>query len=445
MDPEKKYTLKILSGLHQGAEIPLGDGQYVIGKDDACDIVLTDSAMAARHLKLHIQNGDMEIVRFDDLVSVDGEEIGQEPTALSHFQVVTIGMTHLSFGLVDEAWPDLTLPEVKCIHTPREEEETGEKIEDAPEEKEPDPPAKKSRTPESRFILMGVGGFLGMICLILLLVSVFTGTDSNQVQKPDIRLESVQEVLKAIGRDGLKVVVGDDNRVSVEGQVETREQKKEIQDALREKYPGVRVKVHSTQEMVESVQDIFNGMGFNLRARSGGPGQVVLQGYLKKPEERDRILSMVRQDLPSIRKLDNRILSRDDLDPVFTGLIKGSGLEKKIRFQAHDDYILVSGLGSREDLKQWKRLKEQFHSTHGRNITIKENFRSRVASGAGPRRLTLPIQGVSLSGIPSVIMTDGTRYFEGGKLKNGYRIISIKPDRIILGVGGQRINYRIGD
>ncbi|MGB1271865.1 MAG: FHA domain-containing protein, partial [Endozoicomonas sp.] len=40
-----EFYLKILSGNHIGAEIPLEPGRYSVGADDNCDLVLTDASL----------------------------------------------------------------------------------------------------------------------------------------------------------------------------------------------------------------------------------------------------------------------------------------------------------------------------------------------------------------------------------------------------------------
>ena len=56
-------VLRIFSGLHIGAEIELTEGVYVIGTDDSCDLILSDSSLKARHAALRVSvSGDS--VRF---------------------------------------------------------------------------------------------------------------------------------------------------------------------------------------------------------------------------------------------------------------------------------------------------------------------------------------------------------------------------------------------
>ena len=47
-------ALRILSGVHLGAEIVLEEGTWAVGRDDSCDIILSDAALAPRHCALTI-------------------------------------------------------------------------------------------------------------------------------------------------------------------------------------------------------------------------------------------------------------------------------------------------------------------------------------------------------------------------------------------------------
>ena len=49
-----KILLKIISGPHLGAEIPLTSGSTVLGSSNSCDIILQDSTVAERHLRISL-------------------------------------------------------------------------------------------------------------------------------------------------------------------------------------------------------------------------------------------------------------------------------------------------------------------------------------------------------------------------------------------------------
>jgi type III secretion protein D len=65
-----------------------------------------------------------------------------------------------------------------------------------------------------------------------------------------------------------------------------------------------------------------------------------------------------------------------------------------------------------------------------------------VKTEAGP--IKLPIRSVSMGRLRYVTLSDGTRCFEGGFLKNGIQIKSIQKGRIVLQKSGQEYNYFLG-
>ncbi|MBB3121945.1 FHA domain-containing protein [Pseudoduganella violacea] len=54
MSEQAGLELRILSGLHRGASLPLGEQHYVIGASDDADVVLLDPGMVERHAALHL-------------------------------------------------------------------------------------------------------------------------------------------------------------------------------------------------------------------------------------------------------------------------------------------------------------------------------------------------------------------------------------------------------
>ena len=67
--------LRVLSGPHLGAEMSLRPGRYAIGTDENCDIVLSDSRLAARHAFLILSDDQVSIEPGDGAVTVDGAQV----------------------------------------------------------------------------------------------------------------------------------------------------------------------------------------------------------------------------------------------------------------------------------------------------------------------------------------------------------------------------------
>ena len=81
--------------------IDLPDGQYLIGRSSACDIVIDDPRISRRHAQLEVDGVDVHIV---DLESRNGIYVNDRPVrrmqALAEGDVILIGAAELKFDLV---------------------------------------------------------------------------------------------------------------------------------------------------------------------------------------------------------------------------------------------------------------------------------------------------------------------------------------------------------
>ena len=69
-------VIRIYSGVHAGAQIELTPGTWVFGRDDSCDIILTDASIAARHAAFTAADNDLSFEKLDGVVAgPDGREI----------------------------------------------------------------------------------------------------------------------------------------------------------------------------------------------------------------------------------------------------------------------------------------------------------------------------------------------------------------------------------
>ena len=102
--------LRILSGAHLGAEIELTPGTWVIGRDDSCDIILTDSSIAARHAALRIT--DAGVLEFDPLdgTILTALEEAPEDGMLVAGRIYRLGGVLFAWGVADsrdEFWNEV--------------------------------------------------------------------------------------------------------------------------------------------------------------------------------------------------------------------------------------------------------------------------------------------------------------------------------------------------
>ncbi|MCU0909957.1 MAG: hypothetical protein MUE98_01010 [Rhodobacteraceae bacterium] len=68
----RRTTLSVASGRHAGASLALDPGRHVVGRDAGCDIVLSDPAVAPRHLQIDIGRKSVRVAALDAAVGVPG-------------------------------------------------------------------------------------------------------------------------------------------------------------------------------------------------------------------------------------------------------------------------------------------------------------------------------------------------------------------------------------
>ena len=78
----------------RGRRVQLRDGEFVVGRDAACDLCLADASVSRRHARLVIEGAT---VRLEDLGSKNGTTVGGE---LVRGQVVLRGDERIEFGSV---------------------------------------------------------------------------------------------------------------------------------------------------------------------------------------------------------------------------------------------------------------------------------------------------------------------------------------------------------
>jgi S-DNA-T family DNA segregation ATPase FtsK/SpoIIIE len=95
--PTARFELIVVGGIHAGRRLPMPPGEYVVGRDPACALIIDDSEASRRHL--HLGVGSHEVV-VTDLGSSNGTTIDGQPLTgsapLGPGQVVRIGATLLA-------------------------------------------------------------------------------------------------------------------------------------------------------------------------------------------------------------------------------------------------------------------------------------------------------------------------------------------------------------
>ncbi len=173
-------------GPGKGTKITAGGDEVVIGRDDACDVVLDDDEVSRRHVSLKgLPGGAAEI---NDLGSrngttVDGKQV-TDPMTLSGGETVKIGQSIFTAGAPAGGDPGATRiggpPPVVAPDRPRPQVPPGGGAPAGP------PPPRRSESKSKLPIVAAVIGGVVVIVAILAIAGVFGGGDDSPPTAADI-------------------------------------------------------------------------------------------------------------------------------------------------------------------------------------------------------------------------------------------------------------------
>lgn len=105
------YELRVLSGLHQGAALPLFGEQWSIGAHADADLLLNDGGIAEHHARLRLLHGCWSVQAEAGLIQGADGLILAQITDLALNTVFSIGAVRLCVTLADHPWPQAPAPQ----------------------------------------------------------------------------------------------------------------------------------------------------------------------------------------------------------------------------------------------------------------------------------------------------------------------------------------------
>ena len=286
-----RRILRILSGPHNGAEMSLLPGRYIIGRDKDCDIVLSDAALAAQHAALVI---DGDSVIFEPLegsaLGADGAVDQQIP--LADFNPIVIGATALALGPQKETWPTIELP--------KPDQSSVLTVDTEPELSEPDlapvsrpiPPKPTTKIDTEQPDRLAIGQFRGASLLVVvgvgvvIIISALIGLHAVESTSSSDTAESgeaeplkaqVTKIISNLGfADDLEVTETSRNgeeTVTVTGYVKTEDDRRSVIAQLQSYRQQVQTQIWSTDLLRSSVQQALSGMRIPLQVTSVDKGR----------------------------------------------------------------------------------------------------------------------------------------------------------------------------
>lgn len=313
MSESSEWLIKIISGPHQGAEVPLQAGRLVVGANPEADLVLHDVLVAPNHVAVSLEQGVVTIEPLDGPVFVNGKR-AKAPTAVPPFGFVTAGTTHLVLGPAAGRWPLLSLADVPPLE--KEPESAPVAAASAPASAtaattgdsaaETGKPGPKAPTPDQRRRAWWTAG-VGAVLLIVWIGLWLAWTPRTAATPAPTARERAERVLAAFPTASEVRLVENGERLVASGYVDSDSAARELAAAFREDAPEVSVRIWSTSRMLETARTLLAAHQLPLEVIVRPGGELVVTGSVGRPDQWQKARQMLLAEVPGLDHLSDEV------------------------------------------------------------------------------------------------------------------------------------------
>lgn len=483
--------LYLFSGPHLGARIDLPTGDWVLGTDDASDIIL--HGLAARHANLHVEIGSdgiasLAVTGLDGSVRLTGaSEVREEgqPWYPPAGEAWYLGQTCLAWNLPGVAQA-VILPETKQPSPEISSHSSGETPADVPvpevssnppdstpvsvsqdaEENAnnvltllPDQTATQTRQPRP----LRRAALLGLVAAGLIGVSlVLTPSGTDPRHYPEI----IKKYLEDAGIGGLQVISRSPG-VEVRGTLDDEAALVRLRDMARSLQIPVYLEVAVQADMLRAVRSSLGIRGFQPEVtfwKNGGSPRLQIAAYMKDELLEAAAFTALKNDVQGLPEVDRRIVHEKELAPVLEAALKQAGLTS-VRAIYLPGQVDFSGDFRPEDSRKLDAIRKDAEELFGVRIPGTSSVSGALAAARqslAPSREQAPAQsqaspaatggnplgglrvtGVTMTPMRFVTTADGRRLFEGAVLPSGWTLESIDTKVLVLRNGSQVVSHRL--
>lgn len=431
-------VLQVLSGVHAGAAVPLASGRYVLGKEDACDLIFCEEAFGEGSLLLEVAGAKASLTASPGLpVLVEGQPPKGPSHPLSPGETVTVGFT--TFALGSESGLPASSSGMGTghgsAHGPSNPARDPRKPSAAPVRPAGDTPSGKGKV-----------FFLGLAALLLPLAFWLVHSLLAARIDPEAQAAEIRRSLAGWGFADVRVQVGPQGLLVI-GHVPKDRQKETLMAWLAKQAPPPSTTLWSVEKMAHSARQVLDLYRVKLQAAIGPGGRLELRGALDDAKRVEEILAALKQDVPGIASLENRVHTSADLFPFFNRALAKHRLLSKIRLEMDNGRVralLLKGKVDSADAARWKQVKAEARKEL--RLEIEEKWTDQpspalLKNTTAYLELDHGLMAVHVGALNYLTLKNGRKWFEGAHLRSGRVIKSIRQDKIVLEMDGREEIY----
>ena len=439
------WDMKVLAGVHAGAEATLPDEAAVVGTDEDCDFVFEDAGLAGRHFVLTPGEGGvrLDLLGHGGTVVVDGEPV-EDGVDVPAYRVVACGRLALAFGPAGEAWPPIDVPDAAADSAVAVDEaaddadgQTGDvspgdtPVEPAPGDGEADAWASVRRR-RAALVALGVAATVLVGAAAWLLVP-------REVERPATDPAAAAAAIEDLAaRHGavVEVDVDGDGTVRVAGHIGTNEARTKLLADLADVHYRAVVRISSTEEIAAFAMAVLDqSLGLDTRDTvgvapvEGAPGKLHISGYVEDEAKLTHARRLLERDVKEARGFTYAVETRDTRLAVLRSRLDALGFGRRLRIQSFPDRVGLFGvIESAEELARVNTLVASFNAEFASRPRLEVKGTDSLL---GESTIDLEIRAVVGGDEVHVILHDGTRVVPGSEVE-GYEVDTLTERYMIL-------------
>jgi type III secretion system YscD/HrpQ family protein len=433
-----QLELRVLHGPQAGSRLTLFVGEYTLGTDDECEVMLAGPRLMGMHARLKIDADIASISPVDgNVLDAHGKQIlGDTPLAIG--MPVEIGGVWISIDEVDAPWPTtetlIPQPSAGPLPDPTESSEPS-LMSEAEARGESDFSAQRTRAKRLLIISMtglasvavlGVAGAFWLSSQPMPPTNESVASAAPMPSAPTLsdRLAEAfpgRLVQVTSGHGGATIVTA----YAADGGMVSR-----MQQMIR-KIDGTAIThFFADDAMLESASSVVlkyrrEGTRAVVKVTGMNNGTASLRGVVASQSVRDELLENLRNSVPGLRGIELTAQGADELPSLLTDRLTVADLSKKLQVVSRQPEFTLRGNLSEDEIQRWEAVLTQFSEEFGQILPI------RAMISIQQKRPPINVQTVVGGSMPFVMTDTGQRIGVGGEA-NGHTISAIRDDEIVF-------------
>lgn len=435
-----QLELRVLHGPQAGSRLTLAIGDYVLGTDDDCEVMLAGPRLQGAHARLKFDGDLASISPLDGTVlDAQGKEISDTVT-LALGMPVELGGIWIAVDEVDAPWPSTEnlIPQPSPPPAPPPASEAPATAA-APIAANADAAFEQDiqRTRAKRILVVSMSalaaiavlgiagaGWLASRPVAVTPPAAAAADDSGQLETLNTRLAEAfpgRTIYASVGAGGVPVVTAYASDKAMADRMEM---------AIRKQLGNPPTQLYQDDLMLKGARAVAEkfrqeGNRAMVQATEVSNGVVGLRGTVVSNATREELLEAVRAAVPGVRNIDASLRNSEELPALLSDRIASAGLSKKLQVLSQQPEFTLRGNLNEDEMRRWESLLLDFSSEFGGLLPI------RATVAVMQRQPPVNIQTVISGPMPFVITDTGQRLSIGGET-NGHTISAIRDNEVIF-------------